>query len=90
MFDGLFAVISGAISGFWGLLGGLFSPAPAPQDFVKFDDPVVVIEEKKEVEKAEEIEETAAPLVNISQKNISKKTEAKEDKGAAVMPVLGE
>ena len=34
--DGLFSIIAGAFSGVWGLVAGLFSPAPDPADFVEF------------------------------------------------------
>ena len=34
--DSLFAILAGAVSGVWGLVAGLFSPAPVPEDFVQF------------------------------------------------------
>lgn len=34
--ESLFAIIAGAFSGVWGLVAGLFSPAPTPEDYVQF------------------------------------------------------
>lgn len=42
--DGILAIIAGAVSGVWGLVSGLFSPAPAPEDFVQFTAQPVIEE----------------------------------------------